>query len=196
MLQHAYGENYLSRTQCHEWYQRFKLGTTSIEDDPKSGRPSTSMDDDDVEKVLAVICQNRRPTVREVADEAGICKSSCHMILMDKLKMRRVAAKFVPRLLTDAQKENVSQKLFDRSNADDNFLKNVITGDETWVYGYDIETKAQSSQWVGKLSPRPKKSTSDLLKCEGDVDSFFFMGRASFIMSLFHVVKQSIKSST
>jgi len=51
-----------------------------------------------------------------------------------------------------------SQELFDRSNADENFLKNVITGDETWVYGYDVETKVQSSQWVGKLSPRPKKA--------------------------------------
>ena len=33
MLQHAYGEDCLSRTQCHEWYQRFKSGRTSIEDD-------------------------------------------------------------------------------------------------------------------------------------------------------------------
>ena len=53
MLQQAYGEDCLSRTQCHEWYQRFKSGRTSIEEDPKSGRPSTSMDDDHVEKVLA-----------------------------------------------------------------------------------------------------------------------------------------------
>jgi len=66
--------------------------------------------------------------------------------------------KFVPCLLTDAQKENsvtISQELFDRSNADENFLKNVITGDETWVYSYDVETKVQSSQWMGKLSPQP-----------------------------------------
>ena len=34
MLQQAYGEDCLSRTQCYEWYQRFKLGRTSIEDDP------------------------------------------------------------------------------------------------------------------------------------------------------------------
>ena len=64
-------------------------------------------------------------------------------------------------LLTDAQKENcvtVSQELFDRSNADENFLKNVITGDETLVYDYDVETKVQSSQCLGKLSPRPKKA--------------------------------------
>jgi len=37
MLQQAYGEDCLSRTQYHEWYQRFKSGRTSIEDDPKSG---------------------------------------------------------------------------------------------------------------------------------------------------------------
>ena len=58
MLQQAYGEDCLSRTQCHEWYQCFKLGRTSIEDDLKSGRPSMSMDDDRIEKVLAVISQN------------------------------------------------------------------------------------------------------------------------------------------
>ena len=45
----------------------FQIGRTSIEDDPKSGRPSMSMDNDHVEKVLAVISQNRRLTVREVA---------------------------------------------------------------------------------------------------------------------------------
>ena len=60
------GEECLSRTQCHEWYQRFKSGRTSIEDDPKSGRPSTSMDDDHVEKVFAVIRQNLSLTVSEV----------------------------------------------------------------------------------------------------------------------------------
>ena len=26
-------------------------------------------------------------------------------------------------------------------------LKKIITDDETWVYGYDIETRVQSSQW-------------------------------------------------
>ena len=142
MLQQAYGEDCLSRTQCHEWYQRLKSGRTSIEDDPKSGRSSMSIDDDQVEKMLAVIRQNCRLTVREVAEEVGICISSCHLILTYKMKMRRVAAKFVPRLLTNAQKENrvtVRQELFDSSNTDENSLKNVITGDETWVY--DIETK-------------------------------------------------------
>ena len=37
-------------------------------------------------------------------------------------------------------------------------IKTIITGDETWVYGYDPETKFQSSQWKHPESPRPKKA--------------------------------------
>ena len=35
-------------------------------------------------------------------------------------------------------------------------MKTIITGDESWIYGYDTETKAQSSQWKTPGSPRPK----------------------------------------
>jgi len=34
----------------------------------------------------------------------------------------------------------------------------IITGDETWVYGYDPETKRQSLQWKSVDFPRPKKA--------------------------------------
>ena len=84
--------NCLSRTQCYGWYQRFKSGRTSIEDDHKSGRPSSSTGDDHIEKVRSVICENRRVTIYEVSEEVGICNSSCHTILTEKLKMHRVAA--------------------------------------------------------------------------------------------------------
>jgi hypothetical protein len=106
MSKQAYGEDCLSRTQCYEWYQRFKSGRTSTEDDPKPGRTSTSTDDDHVEKVRAVIRENRRLTVREVSEEVGISKSSCHTILTEKLEMHHVAANFVPHLVTDEQRAN------------------------------------------------------------------------------------------
>ena len=74
--------------------------------------------------------------------------------------MRRIGAKFMPRLLTDDQKKNrveISHELLANANDNENFLKNITTGDEAWIYGYDVETKMQSSQWMGKGSPRPKK---------------------------------------
>jgi len=74
--------------------------------------------------------------------------------------MHHVSAKFVLCLLTDDQRENhveISQELLANANCNENFLKNIITGDETWVYVYDDETKMQLSQWMGKGS-RPKKA--------------------------------------
>ena len=45
-------------------------------------------------------------------------------------------------------KNNVAWTTFRTTFSDDpDLLKKVITGDESWVYGYDIETKAQSFQW-------------------------------------------------
>ena len=63
--------------------------------------------------------------------------------------MHPVAAKFVPRILTADQKQqrvNVNTELRHLAS-DDETLSRAITGDESWVYGYDPETKRQSSQW-------------------------------------------------
>jgi len=43
-------------------------------------------------------------------------------------------------------------------NSDYTFLKRIITGDETWVYGYGMETKKQSSQWIFPGEPRQESA--------------------------------------
>ena len=131
----------MSRTQYYEWFKRFKEGRMSVGEDPRPGRPSTSTDDNHVERVRAVIRGNRRLTVQEVADEVGISIGSCHQILTENLQMCCISTKFVPCLLTDNQKENrilISQELLANANGNENFLKKIITGDEMWVYGYDV----------------------------------------------------------
>jgi len=75
--------------------------------------------------------------------------------------MKRVSAKFVPRVLTVEQKQqrlSISLELRDRAASDSSFLGNVITGDETWVYSYDSESRVQSFQWKSPSSPRAKKA--------------------------------------
>ena len=65
------------------------------------------------------------------------------------LGMKWISAKFVSRVVIPEQKEHrltVSQEPIDRAGNDENFLPSIIAGDETWVYGYDPETKHQSSQ--------------------------------------------------
>jgi hypothetical protein len=74
--------------------------------------------------------------------------------------MYQIVSKFVPRLLTQDQRDScvaICQELLDRASEDENFLKRIMTNNETWVYGYNMEMKMYSSQWVGKYSPRPKR---------------------------------------
>ena len=75
--------------------------------------------------------------------------------------MRRVSAKFIPKLLSDEQKHHrlqVTQEMINRSENDPDLLNRVITGDESWVYGYAPKTRAKSSQWKSPGLPRPKKA--------------------------------------
>jgi hypothetical protein len=50
-----------------------------------------------VEKMVMIA---RRITIREVADGVGISIGSCHNLYSNVLAMKRVAAKFIPKLLT------------------------------------------------------------------------------------------------
>jgi len=134
LLQQAFGNDVLSWTTCFEWFKRFKEGRTSVKDNERPGRPSTSKTNETVARVREIIRNNHRLTIREVAEDVGIYYGSCQEILTKELGMSRIAAKFVPRLLTDEQKQNrktIAQELFERSESDQDFLKNIITGDET-----------------------------------------------------------------
>ncbi|UYV84478.1 hypothetical protein LAZ67_X002338 [Cordylochernes scorpioides] len=136
-------------------------GREDVNDEESAGRPSTSTTDEKINEVEKMILANRRITVKEVAEDLNISIGSCHSIFMNDLGMRRVAAKFVPKLLNCDQKQhrmNIANEMLDSVRDDPNLLQRVITGDEAWVYGYDVETKAQSSQWKLPHEPRPKKA--------------------------------------
>ena len=87
---------------------------------------------------------NLRNTIKDVADDVDISCDSCQAIFTDVLGMKRAAAKIVPKLLNFEQKQhrmNIGQEILTIFNDDSHLLKKVITGDESWVYGYDVETK-------------------------------------------------------
>jgi len=103
LLQQAYGEDAMGRTQVFDWFLRFKEGRTSFESDPRSGRPSTLRNEEIFAKVRIIVRNNGRLTVLEISYYCGISVGSCDAILTDDLHM--VRAKFVPHLLTDDQRE-------------------------------------------------------------------------------------------
>ncbi|UYV80779.1 hypothetical protein LAZ67_19001718 [Cordylochernes scorpioides] len=161
MLTVAYGEASLDRSNVYRWYKMFSEGREDVNDEERARRPSTSTTDEKINEVEKMILVNRRITVREVTEDLNLSIGSCHSIFINDLGMRRVAAKFVPKLLNYDQKQhrmNIANEMLDSVRDDPNLLQRVITGDEAWVHGYDVETKAQSSQWKLPREPRPKKA--------------------------------------
>ncbi|XP_076056351.1 protein GVQW3-like [Oratosquilla oratoria] len=143
-IQTAFGDDVMSITQIKEWYNRFKDGRTTVESEPPSGRPSTWRNDQVIAKVKAVVMRDRCVTIREIAGDVGISTFSAHSIVTEDLAMKRVAAKLVPKLLTSEQKQlrvEVSQDMLDSTNSDPDFMNTIITGYDSWVYGYSLTFK-------------------------------------------------------
>ena len=70
----------------------------------------------------------------------GLNRNSVWQIITEDLGMRKVCAKMVPKLLNNDQKMRriqMSQDILENFDSNPNFLKKVITGDETWVFEYD-----------------------------------------------------------
>ncbi|UYV82467.1 hypothetical protein LAZ67_21002317 [Cordylochernes scorpioides] len=175
MLQTAYGDAVMSRRRVFEWYKRFKEGREETADNERSGRPFTSTTPEKMDKVLELVREDRRITVREVAEEAEISLGS-QSIMKDILGVRRLNAVLVPKDLTfdqkNARKETASLNL-EATTDDPKLLKRVITGDETWIYGFDSETTQQASEWRFKNEPSPKKARKAPSKVKVMLTVFF-----------------------
>ena len=156
----SFGDNAIGRTAVFKWVQRFQTGRQSLEDDPRSGRPTTSGGTDNVKVIEEVVSGDRCLTVREIACVTGISKCT----ITNELQMRKLTARWVPRLLSDVHKENrvvacqqLQQMVEDRGEA---FWSRIITVDETWFPFYLPETKEQSKQCcrVGEKPPLKAKT--------------------------------------
>lgn len=175
-INQVYGDESLSRTRVYEWYTRFKDGRESVEDDDRCGRPSTARNDETIARVREIIRSDRRQTIDDVANVVGISHGSCHAILADELNMHRVCHHMVPRMLTEDQcddRATVSGELIDMIDQDPGVLNRIITGDETWCYLYDPQSKRQSSEWKSPRSPRKQKFRADRSKGKVMLEVFF-----------------------
>ena len=107
------------------------------------------------------IDKDRRVSIETISAQFDVSVGTVHIIIPKELKMRKIYAKFVPRVLREDQKErrcHDSREMVKLINSDPAVLDALVTCDKNWIYCYDPETKRQSSQWKHAGSPRPKKA--------------------------------------
>ncbi len=131
-LKDVYGDQALSYTQVRMWHRHFHDGREESKDNPCSGQPSTRLEC--VEAVCQAIQQDWQNTLRELSAEVQQPPSTVSKVLRKDLNMKKHCAKFIPHLLTDAnkwmRKELCLQNL---ANVRDkpHYLDKIVSGDET-----------------------------------------------------------------
>lgn len=120
---------------------------------------------ENINKVLKLVRSDRKLKLDEMANILKISHGSVQTILHDHLGMRKLCARWVPRLLTPDQKQqrvDDSERCLEilRHNKKD-FFRRYATMDETWVHHFNPKSRIQSAEWTGPGESRPKRPKTE-----------------------------------
>jgi len=85
------------------WINEFKRGRTLTKDEACE-RPVEVTTPEMIEKIHRIVMENRRMKVRDIVEIVDISVDRVHNILHKELEMKKLCARWVPRLLTINQK--------------------------------------------------------------------------------------------
>ena len=197
MLQTAFGASCMNRASVYEWHKRFKESRESVRDDERSGKSKEVRTPELISQIKNFMDKERRVSKETISAQFDVSVGTVHTIIREELKMRKICAKFVPRVLWEDQKERCchdSREMVELINSDPTVLDALVTCDESWIYCYDPETKRQSSQWKHAGSPRPKKARQQILPQTFD-DRFFLTALVWSTCTGFPLDRQSTRNT-
>lgn len=136
------GEGVVNKTTAAEWFKRFNEGDTSLQDKPRSGRPSTV----DNEALLEAVKNQPATSNRILSAELGPHYSTIDRHLQH-LGLHNRRCREIPHDLTPAQaqrRKDICQQLL-ANPQDARFWKRIVTGDEKWIY---LSNPYKDNQWL------------------------------------------------
>lgn len=156
----VHGEHTISVRTAQKWFKKFKVGESSIYDEPRSGRPVNF--DNDVLKNL--VESEPQLTVDEIAERMDSSHGTVFRHLKEIGKVSKLG-KWVPHELSEAnclQRINICTSLLSRFEREP-FLDRLVTGDEKWIIYHNVRRKRQWTDKgkqpipTAKVSLHPKK---------------------------------------
>ena len=157
------GDSSPSFSTIKKWAAEFKRGPTSLEDNPREGRPKTSTPEI-TEQVHNMVLDDRQMKVCKISETIGISKERVGYILHEELDMKKLCARWVLCLLTADQKRNrmkISEQCLEHFNKNKtDFVRQFIIMDKTLIHHYTPESKQQSKQRTEASCSAPKNIRS------------------------------------
>ncbi len=143
----------MSQTRVWVWHKQFLQGLETFKDMPHTGRPCSVRIAANLDKVRAILDVDKRVTIRKIAEEMSVPKSSVHTMIQKDLKFKKLAPKMVPMVLTDEQKRfrvHLCESSLESLRTNPNLMETVVTGDKSGVSILEVDTKQSSCQWLPK----------------------------------------------
>ena len=140
MLQTAFQPSCLNRASVFGWHKRFKEGRESVRDDERCGRSKEVNTPELMGQIENFMDKDRHVSIETISAKFDVSVGIVHTIIREELKMRKICAKFVPRVLREDQKErrcHDSREIVELINSDPAVLDALVTCDESWIYCYD-----------------------------------------------------------
>jgi len=106
LVQKAYGNEAVNRSNVFRWYSRFRDGRKLVEDDERGGRSKSTRTEVNIAAVADLVKNDRRIAPRMIAESLNIHKTVVLRILKEVLGKRKLCARFVPHRLTLEQRED------------------------------------------------------------------------------------------
>lgn len=146
------GQNIVSKSTINRWIREFKGGRRSIEDEPHTGRLVTVTTAENTDRIRKAIAADPNVTYDELEDILKISRGALNTIIHEHLGLRKINCRFVPHLLTQAQKDlrvKICQENLNMVREKGRrIISKIITGDETYVHYYNPKTRGESKIWV------------------------------------------------
>jgi transposase len=99
-----YGNACLSLQQVYKWSRKFLNGISSVTDSPRPGQAHRVVTQEAIAAVEAIVKENRRVTVHEIAARLDMSHGPAHHIV-HVLRFHKLNARWVPCQLTAELKE-------------------------------------------------------------------------------------------
>jgi hypothetical protein len=137
---------------------------------------------ENIKKILEFIHEDHCQTIHELTDTVGISYGVCQEILTENLNVCYIAAKFVPRLLTNDLKQwhiSVCLELWDKANENAAFtsISRIITSDKSWIFRLWFRNKATVVAVEEPTITKSKKGTADPESSKDHAHCFFDLQR-------------------
>lgn len=157
-LHTVFGDEAPSYRTVARWTQWFREGREEIEDEERSGRPVTETTLDNIEEIRSIVNDDPHVTIAELQKHTGLSYGTVHRILSDHLELRKITARYIPKQLTDYQRNErvrICKENLSRFTEGGWRLSDVITGDESWFFHQQTGRKVSNAAWVAKDDPPP-----------------------------------------